>query len=412
LNTEWKKNAALFISGQALSYFGTMVVQYAIFWHITLKTKSGGMMTLFALIGLLPMCVISPFAGVWADRYNRKRIINIADASVAFFSLIAAVLLTIGIDSYAMLFACALVRALGSGVQNPAVSAFIPQIVPKEHLTRVNGIQGGIQSFVALSTPMIAAALMAAAPLQTLFLIDVATAAVGISIVLFFVKIPNWGQSAPTPGQKNTGYLHEFTEGIKYIRGHGYLLRMIAVSAAFMFLAAPAGLLTPLQAVRKFGDEVWRLSAIEVAFSSGMMAGGIIIGAWGGLKNRVYTMALSCALCGLLDVALGVVPLFWPYLAVMAMIGISIPLYNAPSMALMQSTVDPAFMGRVLSVFTMATGAMMPIGMLLFGPLADIVPIDTLLVVTGLPTALLCVPMVASRELRAAGRLKGYDKKT
>ena len=404
MSASWKKNAALFISGQALSYFGTMVVQYAIFWHITLKSKSGGMMTLFALIGLLPMCVIAPFAGVWADRYSRKSIINIADASVALFSLIAAVALMFGIDSYAMLFVCALVRALGTGVQNPAVNAFIPQIVPKEHLTRVNGIQGGIQSFVALATPMIAAALMAAAPLQTLFLLDVATAIVGISIVLFFVKIPAWGQTQSP--RKDTGYLHEFREGIKYIRGHGYLLRMIAISATFMFLAAPAGLLTPLQSVRKFGDEVWRLSAIEVAFSSGMMAGGILIGAWGGLKNRVYTMALSCALCGLLDIALGLVPSFWPYIAIMALIGISLPLYNAPSMALLQASVDPAFMGRVLSVFTMATGAMMPVGMLLFGPLADIVPIDTLLVITGLPTALLCIPMVTSRGLREAGGLK------
>jgi len=72
----------------------------------------------------------------------------------------------------------------------------------------------------------------------------------------------------------------------------------------------------------------------------------------------------------------------------------------------MQATVDPAFMGRVLSVFTMATGAMMPVGMLLFGPLADVVSIDILLVITGLPTMLLCIPMVASRGLREAGRLK------
>jgi len=381
-----------------------MVVQYAIFWHITLKSKSGGMMTLFALVGLLPMCVIAPFAGVWADRYNRKRIINIADASVAFFSLVAAVMLTLGIDSYVMLFVCALIRALGAGVQMPAVNAFIPQIVPKEHLTRVNGIQGGIQSFVALSTPMLAAALMATAPLQTLFLVDVVTAAIGISIVLFFVKIPEWGKAPPT--RTAAGYLHEFREGAKYIRGHGYLLRMIAVSAAFMFLAAPAGLLTPLQAARKFGGEVWRLSAIEVAFSSGMMAGGILMGAWGGLKNRVGTMALSCALCGLFDIALGLIPSFWPYIAVMGLIGIALPLYNAPSMSLMQASVDPAFMGRVLSVFTMATGAMMPVGMLLFGPLADVVSIDILLVITGLPTALLCIPMMTSRGLRKAGELK------
>jgi DHA3 family macrolide efflux protein-like MFS transporter len=391
MKTDWKKNAALFISGQALSYIGTMVVQYAIFWHITLKSRSGSMMTLFAVIGLLPMCAIAPFAGVWADRFDRKRIINVADASVALFSLITAILLTLGIDGYAMLFVCAFVRAIGTGVQTPTVSAFIPLIVPREHLTRVNGIQSSIQSLVALATPVFAATLMAAAPLQTLFLVDVATAAVGISIVIFFVKIPRQEQAVSQPEQQNAGYLSEFREGLRYVREHGYLLRLITVSAAFMFLAAPAGLLTPLQAARKFGGEVWRLSAIEVAFSSGMMAGGILIGTWGGLKKRVHTMALSCALCGLLDIALGLAPSFWLYLAVMAMIGIAIPLYNAPSMALIQSTVAPAFMGRVLSVFTMATGAMMPVGMLLFGPLADIIHIDTLLIVTGALTTLLCV---------------------
>jgi len=190
---------------------------------------------------------------------------------------------------------------------------------------------------------------------------------------------------------------------MKYIRSHGYLLRMIAISATFMFLAAPGGLLTPLQAARKFGDEVWRLSAIEVAFSSGMMIGGILIGAWGGLKNRVYTMALAGALCGLLDICLGIVPSFWPYIATMALVGMALPLYNAPSMALLQANIDPVFMGRVLSVFTMANGAMMPLGMLLFGPLADVVSIDTLLVISGIPTAFLCVPMLASRGLRVAG---------
>jgi len=93
METNWKKNAALFLTGQALSFFGTMIVQYAIFWHITLKSLSGNVMTLFVLVGFLPMFFISPFAGVWADRFNRKYIINIADGSIAVFSLVVAILL-------------------------------------------------------------------------------------------------------------------------------------------------------------------------------------------------------------------------------------------------------------------------------------------------------------------------------
>ncbi|MDR0331327.1 MAG: MFS transporter [Chitinispirillales bacterium] len=401
METDWKKNAALFLTGQALSYFGTMVVQYAIFWHVVLKSQSGSVMTLFAIVGLFPMFLISPFAGVWADRFNRKRIINIADGSVAFFSLCMAVSLMLGVDSYAMLFVCALMRALGNGVQAPAVSAFIPMITPPEHLTKINGIHSGINSFAALTSPMIAAALMAAAPLAALFFLDVVTAAAGIGTVLFFVKAPPQKQTARPQG--GAAYFHDLKEGMRYIRAHGYILRMIVVSATFLFAAAPAAFLTPLQSVRKFGGEVWRLSAIEIGFSSGMMLGGFLIGIWGGLKNRVHTMALSSALCGLITVGLGVVPAFWLYIALMAALGIVLPLYNAPSAAVLQTNVDPAFMGRVLSVFTMLSGAMMPLGMLIFGPLADVVSIDRQLMLTGAATALLCIPMMTSKTLRAAG---------
>jgi DHA3 family macrolide efflux protein-like MFS transporter len=186
----WKKNAALFLTGQALSFFGTMVVQYAILWHITLKSQSGSMMTVFTIAGLLPMFFISPFAGVWADRFNRKYIINIADGATAFFSLAAAVFIILGINSYAILLICAFVRSIGQGVQTPAVGAFIPQIIPEKHLTKVNGFQGSIQSFVTLTSPMLSGALMSFAPLEIIFFLDVITALIGISIVFFFVKIP------------------------------------------------------------------------------------------------------------------------------------------------------------------------------------------------------------------------------
>ncbi|MDR0687041.1 MAG: MFS transporter, partial [Dysgonamonadaceae bacterium] len=155
----WKKNTALFLVGQALSLFGTMVVQYAIMWHITLKTQSGSMMTLFTVAGFLPMFFISPLAGVWADRFNRKYIINIADGAVAFVSLLAAVFIMAGGDSIILLLICTVMRSLGQGVQTPAVGAFIPDIVPEEQLTKINGFQSSIQSFVTLTAPAISGAM-------------------------------------------------------------------------------------------------------------------------------------------------------------------------------------------------------------------------------------------------------------
>jgi DHA3 family macrolide efflux protein-like MFS transporter len=417
MEINWKKNTALFLAGQALSFFGTMVVQYALVWHITLKSQSGTMITLFTAAGFLPMFFISPFAGVWADKFNRKYIINIADGAIAFVSLVVAVFLMLGIDSYGLLLFCALVRSLGQGTQTPAVGAFIPQIVPQEQLTKINGIQNSIQSMVTLSSPMVSGALMAFAPLQTLFFLDVVTAIIGISIVLFFVKSPRVIQApkviqspqtvqvpAVQPEQKGVAYFHDLKEGLRYIRNHGYVLRMIVLSAVFLFFFAPAALLTPLQVTRNFGNDVWRLSSIEVTFSVGMMIGGILIGMWGGFKNRIYTMSLSCALCGVLAIGLGIVTNFWLYLIIMAIMGVSLPLWNAPFMVLLQTTVEPSFMGRVLSVFTMVSSTMMPLGMVVFGPIADTVSIDVLLVGTGIVVTLLAIPLVTSRTLREAGR--------
>ena len=410
MEINWKKNAALFLAGQALSLFGTMVVQYAILWHVTLKSQSGAMMTVFTVIGFLPMFFISPFAGVWADRFNRKYIINIADGSIAFFSLIVAVCLICGADSYVILLVCALVRSLGQGVQSPAVGAIIPQIVPEEHLTRINGFQSSIQSLVTLTSPMLGGALMTFAPLEALFFLDVITAIIGISIVFFFVKVPvQEAAETETPRHTGTDYFHDLKQGLRYIRQHGYVLRILIISAIFCFSFAPASFLTPLQVTRNYGPEVWRLSAIEIAFSIGMMAGGLLIGVWGGFKNRIYTMAFSCALCGILSAALGIQPHFWAYLIIMGLLGVSMPLYNAPSMVLLQTTVNPAYMGRVMSVFTMVSSTMMPLGMVVLGPLSDIIAIDILLVITGIAVLLLSIPMIASRTLREAGRTPGVN---
>jgi DHA3 family macrolide efflux protein-like MFS transporter len=316
-----------------------------------------------------------------------------------------AVLIMAGFDNMGILLFCAVIRSFGQGVQMPAVGAFIPQIVPEEHLTKINGMQSSVQSFTTLAAPMISAALMTLAPLEMLFFLDVITAFFGICIVVFFVKIPQTEKTAPViPEKKGVSYFHDLKEGLRYIKKHGYVLRMIVLTALFLFFFAPAALLTPLQVTRNFGNDVWRLSAIEVAYSIGMMAGGIVIGIWGGFKNRIYTMTLSCALCGVLAVGLGLAPHFWIYLVIMAVLGLSLPFYNAPSMVLLQTTVEPAFMGRVLSVFTMLSSTMMPLGMIVFGPAADRVSINILLVGTGILVTLLGIPMVASRTLREAGR--------
>jgi DHA3 family macrolide efflux protein-like MFS transporter len=399
----WKKNTALFLAGQGLSLFGSMLVQYAITWHVTLKTQSGSMMTLFIIAGILPMFFVSPFAGVWADRFNRKYLINGADAVIAVVSLIMAICFFLGFNYIWLLFVCTALRALGQGIQPPAVGAFLPEIVPQEHLARVNGINGSIQSFSMLAAPALSGVLLSFASIEYIFFVDVATAAVGIAIVFFWVKSPARKPEAAHSGT-GIGYFHDLKEGFAYMRRHRFILELILFSTLFFIVAGPSAFLTPLLVTRDFGAEVWRLTAIEMAFSIGMMLGGIVLGVWGGFKNKIYSMGLAWALFGLEAVALGFLPRFAPYVAVSGLSGVTMQLYNIPSMTLMQTKIDPAYMGRVFSVFSMVSSLVMPAGMLIWGPLADIVSIRYLLIITGVVLALAAIPFFGSRALREAGK--------
>ena len=120
LSPRWKRNATLFIAGQFLSMFGSMLVQHAVTWHITLQTQSGSVMTVFTCAALLPMVFISPFAGVWADRYNRKAIVNISDGAIALVTAVVAILYFSGFQNIWILLGAVMARSLGQGIQQPA----------------------------------------------------------------------------------------------------------------------------------------------------------------------------------------------------------------------------------------------------------------------------------------------------
>lgn len=396
----WKRNIILFLSSQTLSLFGSALVQYAIMWYITLTTQSGLMMTLYIICGFIPTFLLSPFAGVWADRYNRKSLIMIADAMIAVVTLILAITFMLGYQAVWLLFVISAVRALGAGIQTPAVGAILPQIVPQEKLTKVNGINGSLQALTMFVAPIVSAALLTMATIEVIFFIDVVTAAIAIFTLFVFLKIPLHKKASDT---QSTGYLDDFKEGLAYIKQHAFLKSFFIFFAIFFVLMAPAAFLTPLQVTRSFGDDVWRLTAIEIAFSVGMMAGGGIIASWGGFKNKVYTMAIASLIMAVSTFALGIVPVFWIYLAIMAVFGVAMPIFNTPTTVMLQEKVDENYLGRIFGVFGMISTSMMPIGMLIFGPLADVVKIEWLLVGTGLFMLVLTVFFARNKRLVEAG---------
>jgi DHA3 family macrolide efflux protein-like MFS transporter len=432
MQQNWKRNTSVFLGGQLISLFGSSLVQFAITWHITLTTQSGSYLTLAIICGFVPTFFLSPFAGVWADRYDRKKLVMLADGAIAVTTLILALSILWGYRALWPLFVALGIRALGTAVQMPCIGAILPSIVPPEHLTRVNGINSSAQSIITLASPMLSALLLKTAPYFFIFLIDVATAAIAIAIMFWFFQLPK--RTSTLAGQPHD-YLGELKQGVSYVLRTPYLRLFFLFLSISFFLFAPSIFLTPLQVTRNYGEDALYLMSIEVAFSVGMLLGGVLITLWGGFRNRIYSIALSLALVGLCTVVLGfplstwldstasqspaalwlstIIPKFpfslWVYLLTMGLIGLVIPVYNTPAMVLLQEQVDPDYMGRVFGVMTMITSSVMPIGMLAFGPIADVVPVEWLLLSTGAIIVLLSVFIVRSKPLLEAGLPKSLE---
>lgn len=379
----WKKNIAMFMTSQAISLFGSSLVQFAIIWYVAKETQSGVMVTLLTLCGFLPQVFVSLFAGVWADRCSRKALIIAADAGIALFTLALVFIIMNTEDFFWALLVVSAIRSVGAGIQTPAVSAMIPQLVPPDKLMRVSGINGSVQSMINLVAPAVSGAMLSWGAFHNLMLVDVVTAAIGISI---FLMVPVEKHRKAMERQKG-GYFDDLKAGLQYSFGNRFLRRLLCVSVCFCFLIVPAGLLNELLVIRVFGGNYWYLTLSEMAFFIGALVGGLILGVWGGFSNRLKTLGFGGIAFGITTIAIGVVDVFWVYLAIMVIVGIAMPFNSTPLTVLIQERVDSDMQGRVFSLFQIISSLILPMGMAFFGPMADVIPIQWLMVGSG--TALL-----------------------
>mgnify|MGYP001765968624 CR=1 FL=1 len=380
---DWKKKTVLFIGSQTSSMFGSMLVGYAIIWHVTLTTESGSAMMIATLVSFLPQILISIFAGVWADRFNRKLMIIGADVLTAVSTLILAIAFLLDYQELWLIFLIAGIRSLGAGIQTPAVNSLTPQIVPGEQLMRVNSINATVQPFIQILSPIISGAMLSLARVEYLFFLDLITAAIAVGLLLATRVAPQ-----PQDEDQPKGYFDDLRAGLTYVRETNAVRGLFTYFAFTFFLVAPVAFLSPLLVARSYGEEVWRLTANEITFFGGSILGGILMTAWGGFSNRFRTLGLTTVMWAVFLTALGLSRDFVLYLVIMVLVGLPMPFFNASATTLLQELAPPEMHGRVFGVQGLIIGSVMPLGMLVFGPIADTVRIETLLVISGLLMAL------------------------
>jgi len=288
-----------------------------------------------------------------------------------------AVAFWLGFQRLELLLAVSVVRSIGAGIQTPAVHAIFPQLVARENLTRVQGINQTLGSVLMLLAPAVGGAVLGSMNISWAFMLDVFTAAMAI-LVMVFIKV----ETIERKDEVGTMF-SELKEGVRYAFSNPVLRRIIICYAFSFFLFTPAAVLTPLMVERSFGSDVWFLTANEIVWSVGSIVGGIFVSLYGNFKNKIRTIAVSLGAFGLTFGLLGVAGNFTIYLIIMGIAGFFMPVIATAETVLIQEITEPDRMGRVFSIIQIIAASAMPIAILLFGPLADVISVEMILVISG-----------------------------
>lgn len=390
---ESKSMAPFFViwTGQAVSLFGSQLVQFSLIWWLTQETGSATALAGAALVGLLPQVLLGPFAGTLVDRWNRRITMMAADALVAGATAVLAILFMTGMVEIWQVYAALFARSLAGSFHWPAMAASTSLMVPERHLTRVQGLNQMLQGGLNIASAPLAALLIGIVPIQTILGIDFITAAVAILSLLFIhVPQPRRDESKNAGDSGANNYWSDMRDGFRYIWDWPGLVAILLLAMLINLVINPAFTLLPLLVTGHFGGEAIQLAWLESALGIGVVVGGLGLGIWGGFRRRIVTSLVGLILLGIGVSLLGLVPsgAFLAAIGAIFIVGLMIPVVNGPMQAVIQASVAPEMQGRVFALVGSAASAMSPLGMVVTGPIADLIGIQAWLVGAGLVTGL------------------------
>jgi DHA3 family macrolide efflux protein-like MFS transporter len=370
-------------AAQATSLLGSRLVQFALIWWITEGIGTASALALASLIGLVPQVILGPFIGTLVDRWNRKTIMLVADAGIALATLVLAYFFASGIVTYSLVLPILFIRALGGTFHFPAMTASTTLMVPSRHLTRIQGLNQTLQGALNIVAAPLGALLLSVLPIQSILAIDVGTAALAI-MTLAFIAVPQPQKKTNDEGADS--FWDDLKDGFRYMRAWPGLLIMMMMAALINFVFVPTSSFLPLLVKDFFQQGVTGFATMQSAMGFGFLFGGIFLGVWGGFKRRVITSLSGLILMGIANATLGWVPatLFLGAVVGIFIAGFMLPIVNGPLMATLQATVDPDMQGRVFTLVTSIATAMTPLGLIIAGPIADIIGIRAWFIIGGI----------------------------
>ena len=389
MQQSWKRKFFVISIGQIVSLIGSSAVQFALIWWIASETGSAIMMGLSGLVAFLPATILSPLAGIVADRYHRKYICIFSDLFIGLSAAIFSILLWIFEMPVWTALLILFFRSIGNAFHQPAFQAMIPQFVPAEDLVKIGGWNQLIASGSFLLGPAIGAALYAAFPLPVILLTDLFGAVIA-SVMLAVVHIAAPMQKASRES-KNT--LKELKEGIEVFRADKALTLLIAIETLCMIFYMPLSSFYPLMTSDYFQASAWHGSAIEVLYAAGMMIAAFLFGSVIKVKRHLFLSYLGLLGIGFTSTIGGILPpemwAWFIFALVCGVMGAFGNVHSIPLVAYMQTTIPAEKMGRAFSLIALVASLSMPLGLLIGSPIAERIGVNVWFFISGIGTTII-----------------------
>lgn len=342
--------------GQLTSTIGSQLTGWALPIWILQRTGSLGLFGITSIVAFLPVILASPLAGVWADRFDRRKVILTASCISAVAELLVAGFVLAETDSVIALYVLVFVLSCAGTVQRLTFTAAVPQIVPKRFLGHANGVIGIINGAGQLFIPLVAAGLLGLIGLRGILVIDLVSYVLAIAVLLV-VKFP-----ASMGRRRRETFSEQLLGGLRLTWGNRYFRAMLIFFGLGNLLYAPALLFTaPL--VLGMGGDLGDVGRVAVVEAIGALTGGAIMGLWGGPgRRRMVVNILFIALAGVMVMVAGSRPSI-----VIVMIGLfgtacALGIANGIYLTTVQIKVPQRFHGRVFAVNQTIAWSTFPLG--------------------------------------------------
>ncbi len=360
-----------FWTGQLFSLLGSLVVFFVIFVWITDVTRSSSILAFGNFIYMIPMLIITPFAGVISDRHNRKNLILIVDSLQAYFTLILTILFILNVAQVWIVLIFIAIRSVFQSFHSPVVGAIMPSMVPKDKLGRINGINYFFTGLIQLIGPAIGATLLYFFPIQIVLWVDVITYFIAL-IPLLIVKIPS--VHINSEGEEKNSFFRDMKEGFTVLKSIPGLVKIMFTAMLLNMLLQPLIVLMPyfIKIIHSGGN--FTLAILEMILQGGMIIGALIPSIKKKWNNSIRTMFIGIGIINIGYLMYAIAPIgFYPVIGLGAfVVGFFLPIVNTIVITVVQKTIPQNKMGRVFSILNTLAMVASPIGAIFSGPLSEI----------------------------------------